>query len=357
MLREILENIASNYTSNPAQVRHDILYHARKSIRHLAHISDNFRVYGGTGQGTFAQVPWIAVVDKSITTSVQRGYYVVYLFNASGKGVYLSLNQGWTDYQKKYGISKGRKLIEQTASYCQKLIHSSLADFSEGRIVLDGTTPLARGYEAGHICGRFYPVDNVPMDRVLINDLRNLMGIYAELAGLLSEYNVPIIKLPQIMRKQERQEQVIEDMRHQDEVEASEPQTIPIAPQPKPDLISGKRGDQWRTNPGIAKGVVLDKNHLCEFDKGHKTFTSKRTNHNYVETHHLIPMKLQKAFENSLDVPANIVSLCPTCHRLFHHALFGERTRLIQHFYAERKDLLKRFGIEIGIDELLEAYK
>lgn len=357
MLKEILGNITSNYHNNPGQVHHNIVSNAPDIIKQLAHIPDNFKVYGGTGQGNFAQVPWIGVLDKNITTSVQRGYYIVYLFNAIGKGAYLSFNQGWTDYQNKYRIKKGRELIQNTALYCRNLIRSSLLGFSEFKIVLDGNTTLARGYELGHICGKFYPVDNIPIDTTLINDLRDLMGIYAEVKGLLSKYNTPITKLLQIIRNQEIEEEFIEDIRYQDKVEASQPITIPAVPQPKPALTSSDKGNRWRMNPGIAKSVILAKNYLCEFNNDHKTFTSKKTNHNYVETHHLVPTKLQEVFKNSLDVPANIVSLCPTCHRLFHHATLTEKAKLIQYFYSQRKDLLKRFGIEIRIDKLLKAYE
>ena len=35
--------------------------------------------------------------------------------------------------------------------------------------------------------------------------------------------------------------------------------------------------------------------------------------------HHLIPLRMQHDFENSLDVVGNIVSICPNCHRLIHY--------------------------------------
>ena len=32
-------------------------------------------------------VPWIAFMDESITTSAEKGYYVVYLFAPDGKSI------------------------------------------------------------------------------------------------------------------------------------------------------------------------------------------------------------------------------------------------------------------------------
>lgn len=37
----------------------------------------------------------------------------------------------------------------------------------------------------GHICGRFYPRNKIPDDNELINDLRNLIGVYRELVGIV----------------------------------------------------------------------------------------------------------------------------------------------------------------------------
>jgi len=294
-LREIIGGIVSTYPSTypdiPWETASDVRYTAPQAIRKLAHIPDGFQVYGRTGQGNFAKVPWIAVLDEEITTSVERGYYIVYLFNSVGRGVYLSLNQGWTDYRSTHGTPRGLDLIRQTAMYCRTLIRSSLADFPETEIHLDATTNnLARSYEAGHICGTFYPVKKVPVDGVLVNDLRNLMGVYAELNGFLLRYQVPITGLLRVVKRQQREDEIAEDMDYHREVEESEPQVIPPGPQPRPPLVHTDKGDRYRMNPRIARTVIIERDYSCEFDEGHRTFISKRTGHNYVETHHLVPM-------------------------------------------------------------------
>ena len=56
----------------------------------------------------------------------------------------------------------------------------------------------------------------------------------------------------------------------------------------------------------------------CEISKEHKSFIRKSTNQNYTEQHHLIPMAYSDKFKVSLDVEANIVSLCSTCHNHIH---------------------------------------
>ena len=49
----------------------------------LGELGPGLLVQGGPAMGSWATVPWIAVVDPAVTTSATRDYYVVYLFHAS----------------------------------------------------------------------------------------------------------------------------------------------------------------------------------------------------------------------------------------------------------------------------------
>ena len=59
--------------------------------------TDVYKVKGSVGAGRWTDVPWIAVFDKRITTSAQKGVYIVYLLNKDTKELFLTLNQGATD--------------------------------------------------------------------------------------------------------------------------------------------------------------------------------------------------------------------------------------------------------------------
>jgi 5-methylcytosine-specific restriction protein A len=73
-----------------------------------------------------------------------------------------------------------------------------------------------------------------------------------------------------------------------------------------------------------------------------------------MEAHHLIPLSTQDYFEYSLDVDANIVCLCPTCHRKLHYgnSIKDDLKRL----YDLRIKRLKQSGIDISFGELLKLY-
>ena len=56
---------------------------------------------GSIGQGNWAAVPWLAIMNKDITTSTQRGYYIVYLFSEDMERLYLTIAQGVTKTDKE----------------------------------------------------------------------------------------------------------------------------------------------------------------------------------------------------------------------------------------------------------------
>jgi MrcB-like, N-terminal domain len=56
----------------------------------------DLRVQGKDGTGMKTEVPWTRIYSASRSPKPTRGWYLVYLFSATGDRVYLSLNQGTT---------------------------------------------------------------------------------------------------------------------------------------------------------------------------------------------------------------------------------------------------------------------
>ena len=113
---------------------------------------------------------------------------------------------------------------------------------------------------------------------------------------------------------------------------------------------------------GIAKAALVDADYTCAGDPGHKTFTSKR-GVPYMEGHHLIPCTPENAqkywnrFNRNIDCRANIVCLCPTCHRLIHYGDKAEQESLIKQLFLARHSALKASGLDISLSELLTLYR
>jgi len=97
-------------------------------------------------------------------------------------------------------------------------------------------------------------------------------------------------------------------------------------------------------------------NYLCDFDNTHIFFQNKRNNKNYVEAHHLIPLHQQSNFEYSLDVPSNIVCLCPICHSKLHNGKEEDYFKILKHIYVSRLERLKKSRIDVTFEQLLKIY-
>lgn len=113
-------------------------------------------------------------------------------------------------------------------------------------------------------------------------------------------------------------------------------------------------GYQYDRSSIVKTQAIKAAHYMCECDKNHITFIAKSNNEQYMEGHHLIPLKEQGEFKYSLDIYANIVSLCPLCHRLLHYGIETEKRGLLEELYKERCTRLYNSGIEISKNDFLE---
>ena len=111
----------------------------------------------------------------------------------------------------------------------------------------------------------------------------------------------------------------------------------------------------WKRSYIIKKQVILTAGYKCEIDSEHRTFIAQSTSQPYMEGHHLLPMRLQAYFSYSLDVYANVVCLCPVCHRQLHYGIDNDKKELMLYVYNERSERLAKSGIRLSQDEFLEA--
>lgn len=128
-------------------------------------------------------------------------------------------------------------------------------------------------------------------------------------------------------------------------------------PKDKPNYRSVNNKKVWSRNSKYAIEAVIDADYQCEFDNQHRYFLSKFNGKNYVEAHHLIPMQYQERYNCSLDIHANIVSLCLICHKKIHFGLFEDKKEILDKLFNIRKERLINSGINIGLDKLYSYYK
>lgn len=198
-MKELLQKILGNYASSKNEkMKNNILANYIRNepdiviSKAVSIDKSKYKIEGSAGKGNWADIPWIAVFDREITTTATKGYDIVYLFCADMTGVYLSLNQGWTYFKDRYGVKDGKKKIQHVSSAWRNLLSSTLTDFSFDDINLKShnNSDLATGYELGHICGKYYSALEMPETAELAEDLRNLTGVYRELKGHIIDASI-----------------------------------------------------------------------------------------------------------------------------------------------------------------------
>lgn len=104
----------------------------------------------------------------------------------------------------------------------------------------------------------------------------------------------------------------------------------------------------WKRSSIIKIQSLESAGYQCEINSEHVTFTAKSTGYPYMEGHHVLPMRFQNKFTRSLDVYANIVCLCPICHRLLHYGVASEKEIALNKIYYDRSERLAASGIKIS---------
>lgn len=139
-------------------------------ITRLPFIDHNqYVVTGSIGQGNWAAVPWLAIMNKDITTSTQRGYYIVYLFSEDMERLYLTLAQGVTETSKEEMQKIKEEIREQ--------IHMSHKVKKDDEIFL-GTSQKAKGYANSTAAYIAYDANKMPSEKELVKDLEEMLRYY-----------------------------------------------------------------------------------------------------------------------------------------------------------------------------------
>lgn len=197
-------------------------------------------------------------------------------------------------------------------------------------------------------------IDNIDYKKVV--EYAEHKARYFQIYKLLDEE-----KSNRIFKYINSQEQIyLDDAQADEELQKSIRKIEPIVPDENPQKVKPtkeKNGIKvFPRNLGYSKFSLEKANYLCEIDKEHITFISNSSKKQYVEAHHLIPLKEQIEFRWSLDIPANIISLCSNCHRKMHFANLSDKKSMIKNLLDKRRKELQKYGIIITEEELYSIY-
>ncbi len=384
VLDEYLKEKEKDYKGNylAKHIRETIPYEIKKKY-------DNYIVTGSSGKGSWTYTPWIAIFNDKITKSAQKGYYIVYLFKEDMSGFYISLNQGYTFFKNNSKSEEEvHRYLKTLSDYWKDQLNIDIS-YRLNEIKLNATTDLGKGYEPGHICGKYYETGNFNSNE-LDFDLSKMLGYYDQLYNLMhgdsfEKINASILEdkfndkyfinenneIIETDRVKEEFNNLVEDQKYQQNINQNEPYTDKQLEEirNKNKEIKKQKGkrtnNRYKTDFKLGKTALSRANFKCEIDPNHITFTSKSGMNNYVEAHHLIPMKYQEhqdfLIDNdiyiNLDQLENIVSLCPVCHAKIHFGIKDEVKEMLMFLYEKRvNSLLTNDNIELDINDLFKYY-
>ena len=245
-------------------------------------------VKSSPGQTRWAEIPWIAIINKNETDGAQEGVYIVYLFSSDMKRVYLTLNQGvrrpiFNDGRKITFRKLATKAIDIRTNY---LLESFLSD---NNISL-AKKGLGADYEKATIYYKEYSLINLPNNETLIMDLETLLAFYENYlleSNVLTEstdfgaYSGHVEEGKRLLKKhyiRERNPKVIKEAK----------------------MLALERNGELRCE-------------VCGFSFSEHY---RERGKDFIEGHHKIPVsQIEKGQKTS---PEDIALLCSNCHKIIH---------------------------------------
>ena len=141
------------------------------------YIKGNYIVCGSVGKGLATKTPWVAILDREITTSTREGVYVVFLFASDFKQVYLTLNQG-TTVPGAFGPRLGKKEVSRKSQELRELLK-----IDNELLCVDGNANIAdEKYRAGAIYYTLWDIHDEGKGKDLLALYLNIYKQYKKLA-------------------------------------------------------------------------------------------------------------------------------------------------------------------------------
>ncbi|MDC0887357.1 DUF3578 domain-containing protein, partial [Altererythrobacter sp.] len=144
---------------------------------------ETVKVKISVGQGNWTRTPWIALLDQRVTTSTQRGFYIVFLVSDDLSLTYLTLNQGMTELVARLGQQDATEEMLRFAEAARTQVAGLLTEGFQldNAIDLQAQTNASANYEVGTIAHKAYETGSLPSDKEVSADLEQLLAAYEQL--------------------------------------------------------------------------------------------------------------------------------------------------------------------------------
>ena len=191
--KEILDNYIESKTTGRFNKNHEMFklinYTTTDALNEIVR-EYGLSARGSCGAGRWTKYPWIAIYNENITTTIQRGVYIVYLFSEDMSRVYLTLNQGCTNLKKELGTKGARESMIETREMIRNTLNNTR--FNTDNDLIIGNVD----YEIGSIYYKEYLRENFPNEEEFLEDLKEMIRIYDDY------YNLIYLKDKEVTNKQ-----------------------------------------------------------------------------------------------------------------------------------------------------------
>jgi len=134
---------------------------------------------GSCGAGAWTSYPWIAIYNDKITTTIQQGIYIIYIFSEDMSRVYLTLNQGCANLKKVLGTKGARQSMIATREMIRNTLNNT-------KFNVDNDLTIGNvDYEIGSIYYKEYLRSNFPNEKEFLEDLQYMIRIYDDYYNLI----------------------------------------------------------------------------------------------------------------------------------------------------------------------------
>lgn len=302
----------------------------------------------------YTLIPYAMLLRRDVTSSPTHGVYIALLFDESCQKLWVTLNQGISQFQDHFGIRRSFAALRQAAGLLAGLMPAPVG-FSSGGAMLNASNPYGQAYEVGAIYSREFDLNTF--------DDETAASFAAAVAEMLRLYEAMPLAMARDPSLAGNLRDVEDDEKHfqvlvNNKAASKGGAVLPDAPRAPPRRKGVPASSAYQRDPAVAASALCAAHHRCEADCNTEPFVANATGLPYVEAHHLVPLSQQGGFfEASLDVPANVVALCAACHAKIHLAIKAVREPLIAMLHAKRTERLRKCGIECDLPLLNRMYQ
>jgi hypothetical protein len=183
-------------------IRHEIAGSLKEKIDHF---KSNYEIFiedlwveGKDGDGNKAEIPWVRIGSKELSPSAMKGWYVVFLFSATGSNCYLSLGHSSMIYEgdsteKRYQKPLPAQLALEMMKWGREKLQLNSLKIPRLKFAMDLEAKgiLAAAYNRTSLCGFEYSKVNIPSDDQIFSDVEFLLEMLSKIY-LLQETDATI---------------------------------------------------------------------------------------------------------------------------------------------------------------------